>query len=328
MTAKGLPIDSPTYAFAAPDGRSIDLATGLAYPAKAERARRNPKVGLLLEGAPGKPVVSIAAMAAVRDSNLQANSARYIAEIAAYLHVQSYGSPWSMTRNAVWYWTRILVMCVPKRILWWPSAADTDCAPKRWDAPSDTIYPPSDPAPSSPPSTAPSWPVRPWIERAKELLAQGIGSHLTLADDDGFPLPFRTRAATIADYGFELDVPAGAPWELRGSATLCFAGLTTFVGEVGRTDRGVRFVVQRTLPELPLVKDPREVFDPAPATRATLMERLQKELGRRGQAIPNIPVELPKPTSGSLVRAGMMMRMMEEMALRDKKLPADDTQPA
>src|SRR6218665_242526 len=134
MSAKGVPIDTPTYAFIGADRRSVDLTTGLAYPAKAERARRNPKVGLLLEGAADAPVVSIAAHASVHDSDLQANALRYIAEIAAYLEAQSYGLPWSTMREAIFYWTRMFLQCTPVRIMWWPNAASMDDAPTVWTA--------------------------------------------------------------------------------------------------------------------------------------------------------------------------------------------------
>jgi hypothetical protein len=68
MTPKGVPLDTPLFAFVGPDGDTIDVATGLAYPAKANRVRRNPKVGLPLEGNgnPGEPVVSVAGFGAVR----------------------------------------------------------------------------------------------------------------------------------------------------------------------------------------------------------------------------------------------------------------------
>ena len=190
ISAQGVPIDTPLFCFADPTSRSIDVGTGLAYPAKAERARRNPKVGLLFEGGPEQPVISIGALATVKDADIQANAERYIAEVIAYFDSFSAGNPWSVAREAVWYWARIFMVATPKKILWWRSPRHGR-APQRWDAPATFEYPPSDPAPKAPPSTPAKWPTREWRERAQELLAHNITGHLTLIDDEGYPLPIR-----------------------------------------------------------------------------------------------------------------------------------------
>lgn len=306
MTNQGVPLDTPLFCFRSADGRSIDVTTGLAYPVKAERARRNPKVGLLIEGGPGQPVVSIAALAAVRDADLQANVDRYLSEVIAYLDTFACGNPWSVARQSIWYWTRILIFNTPRRILWWPDASATDQTPQRWDAPAYFNYPPSDPAPAGPAKNKASWPVKEWSARAKEVLDQGMSGHITLVDDEGFPLPFRTRGATLDAEGFILDVPAGAPWKIQGKASLCFDGRATFIGDVEPTASGVHFKVERMMPDLPLVQDSNEIWNPRPETREQLMARLEEGVARRGQAMPSVPLDPPQSTEGGKVRAAIM----------------------
>jgi len=316
LSAAGVPIDTPVLCYADNELASIDVATGLAYPAKAERARRNSRVGLLLEGGPGLPVVSIAGHAVIKDADLQANVDRVIAELANYLPTTSAGDrPWEQLRQAAWYWPRIFVRVVPVRIVWWNSPEVMKLPPQVWQAPADTLYPESDPAPPGKASKAPAWPVRPWREVAQEMLASGLPAHLALVDEAGFPLPFPVRSVVLNDAGFDLDIAAGAPWSHGGKATLTFIGLATFVGEVSKVNGKSRMPVERPLPVLPLTAATDEVWEPSEETRKALMERLNKELERRGQPMPVIPEHLPEPTVWSLHRG--MKRRKAAAAERD-----------
>jgi hypothetical protein len=305
ITAKGVPLNTPLFAFVGPGGDTIDVATGLAYPAKAERVRKDPKVGLLLEGNrdPGRPIVSVAGFGAVRDADIQANLERYIAETAARLPTTSGGLPWSVLREAVWYWARVLIQTTPARVTWWPNANETDAEPMRWEAPGTARYPSSDPAPAGPRTPPATW-TQPddWRPRAVEVLERGLPGHLTLCDDHGFPLPFRVRSVALADGGFTLEVPRGAPWKVVGQASLCFAGQATFVGTVEPTTEGGHLTVERRLADLPLMADPAEIWQPKPETKAALLERLEKELARRGLPLPRVPEDMPAPTEGSIAR--------------------------
>jgi hypothetical protein len=295
VTASGVPIDTPVLFFPSKGLSSLDLATGLSYPAKAERARRNPRVGMLLEGNPGEPVVSIAGMAAVRDADLQANAMRYLSEAGSTL---PHNPDWLLARQAVWYWTRILVEVTPTRVLWWDSAAAMDQLPQRWEAPSGTIFPQSDPTPPGTTSRAAKWAERPWQELADQALHKHAPGHLSVLDNEGFPLPVRARAIATTEAGFALDVPAGIPWTIAGEACLTFGGLETFIGDVTRENGKVAMRVDRVLPVFPMTEDQRQLWQPTDDTREQLMRRLREETGRRGQSIPTIPLERPEPTDG------------------------------
>ena len=222
VSAAGVPIDTPTYYFPSDDMETLDLATGLPNPAKAERARRNPKVGLLIEGTADEPIVVVRAHAAVRDSDIQSNAMRYLAE-TGYRGI-SHGITWEKARLAVTYWSRIIIENKPERIYWWDNQAALDSPPQVWNAAPGTVYPRSDPPPSG--KMQPSaWPVRAWQVVAKDAVDSGAASHLSVLDTDGYPLPMRARSFDLVRDGFRLVMPKGTPWKLAGQGVTDLRGL-------------------------------------------------------------------------------------------------------
>jgi hypothetical protein len=301
VTGAGVPIDTPTLVHTSADMSTLDIVTGLSYPAKAERARRNPKVGLLFERTPDQPVISVSGIAAVRDSDLQANMNRSIAEtvLAPYITGSDYQT---VVRQAVFYFTRVFVAIAPAEIRWWPNAAAMDGPGQVWRAPKGALFPQSDAEAPGKPSPAPGWAIPPWESLADAAVARGGPAHLTLLDADGFPLPFRARTVLRKDGGFTLTLPNAAPWK-AGKATLSFEGLETFVGEVTSDGQTFQMQVERALPILPLMDPPTQALTPTPEIRARLMERLEYECQRRGQPVPTMPAQPPAPTEGALRRA-------------------------
>lgn len=292
----GVPIDTPVLCFMNDALHSLDMATGLSYPAKAERARRNPKVGMLIEGNENEPIISISGMATVKDQDLQNNLVRYLSETAYTL---PHDPPWPLARKAIWYWARIFIEVIPKTICWWNRPCEMESLPNRWDAPEELSVRSSDPAGDSPKSRSPDWEILPWESLARQALARSAPSHLSIVDKDGFPKVVCTRLIKTSESGFTLSVPRGLPWECVGSACITFGGVETFLGKIETLNsfNELEFYVEKVLPIFSMTKDMRNLWNPDHNTRKELMQRLFSELGRRKCKLPVVPIQRPPPTT-------------------------------
>lgn len=111
-------------------GRTLDVSAGFSYPAKAERARHDPKMVLLYAdpadpSLAGLPVVLVQGYAAVRDANLQANTDRYL-RLSMRKAPHAYkGMPPFLLRRTPWYFARVWIEVTPARISGppWPARA-------------------------------------------------------------------------------------------------------------------------------------------------------------------------------------------------------------
>ncbi|MCF6736836.1 pyridoxamine 5'-phosphate oxidase family protein [Blastococcus sp. KM273129] len=304
LTGDGRPVTWPVTPYPGEDGATVDVSTGLTYPAKAERARREPRVALLFSSTsdaelPGAPTVSVQGLATVRDSALQANTDRYLRQSLAKLPEAYKGMPPFLLRRLDWYLARIWVQVTPLRVLSWPSGR-LDQRPESWQAPPGTAAPPSDPAPRGPSlpsrSEAPAdW--RPFADRADRL---GVPV-LTVVDADGWPLPVRCRSAERAADGYLLVPPTGV--HLTGGPACITAHWhapdmsqqenVVLLGTAEPADEGrVRVRVVRALRDWSLTGSRLGRTLGFLANGRTLRPRLQQEAMRRGQAPP--AVNLPR----------------------------------
>src|SRR4051812_36109608 len=151
LTRAVAPIMTPLTPFLGADRRTLDVSTGLTYPAKAERARRNPRVCLLFSdpvgsGLDAPPVVLVQGQATVRDSDVQANTDRYVRLSLEKLPAAYDGVPKFLLRTMKPYFARSWTPVTPLRIWSCPSPS-LDQPPDEWPAPAATAAPPPEPAP-------------------------------------------------------------------------------------------------------------------------------------------------------------------------------------
>jgi Pyridoxamine 5'-phosphate oxidase len=306
VTRDGRPVTWPMNPYLAPAGSTIDVSTGVTYPAKAERAKHNPKVGLLAGGG-ATPLVLIKALATVREEDLQANTDRYVRESPTKTAQAWRGQPKWLIRAQAWYWVRVFIELSPLEVRWWESGA-LDGAGELWRArvsaeetgetsagePTGTRVEARAPVPSAP------WQRDPgaWRSRASYLFEQGFGPPtLTVMSPEGFPVPLPCRSAVLAREGFLLDLPESSPVAAEGSACLGFDrvyGGSSFAGQENAVFLGSiegangNFTVERLLPDFSLPDHGWAKYRNFLNARHRLSRRLDSECRRRGQPVPTI----------------------------------------
>ncbi len=300
LTRTGEPVTVPLGPFVG-DG-TIDVSTGLTFPAKAERARRNPRVALLFAdpigaGMAAAPVVLVQGHAAVRDADLQAGTDRYVRlAIAKYPAVVA-GQPSFVLRRLPWYWARIWIEVTPVRIRWWPDR-DLTVAPREWRASEDLELPPSDPAP--PGAQPPPWlpPPRRWREVATAALPRMPLADLTTVDRDGFPVCVPVAPEGLVADSVRLTIGAGAPELPAGPACLTLHGhREVYTGEENHTFMGTlvdgadgrsRLQIDRALADWSITENRVRALVEFLAKGRRLAPRAKVEAARRGQRVPRI----------------------------------------
>jgi hypothetical protein len=298
LTRAGAPVTVPTTPYVG--GGTLDVSTGLTYPAKAERARRNPKVALLFADPIGaesgeRAVVLVQGHAAVRDADLQANTDRYVRLSMAKLPAASKGQPKALLRRLGYYYARIWIEITPSRIRSWP---DRDLAqgPQEWRNPAANT-PQSDPEP--PGSQPPPWlsPPDGWREIAARALSDLPLADLTAVDRDGFPVCLPVTPGALDGDSVPLRVGAGAPELSAGSACLTVHGHDdefttqenhTLVGELISGADGPRLRVDRALADWSLTGNRAQIAIGFLRKGRRLAPRLKAEAARRGQPVPRI----------------------------------------
>ena len=258
LTCAGSPVTVPTTPYVGATG-TLDVSTGLTYPAKAERARRNPRVALLFAdaigaGAGDAPVILIQGNAAVRDADLQMNTDRYARESVTKLPASVEGQPKALLRRMVFYYARIWVEITPIRMRWWPDRSLSGEA-QVWQADPDQRLPQSDPAPPGHQPLAWLEPPQQWHELASRALLNLPFADLTVVDQDGFPICVPVTAGALQGDQVPLWVGPGAPALPAGRACLTLHGHDdrfttqenhTLMGALGN-ENGLHLHVERVL---------------------------------------------------------------------------------
>jgi hypothetical protein len=301
LNASGAPITVPVSPYLSDETATIDVSTGVTYPVKAERARRNPKVALLCSDSlgPGReraPVVLVQGLATVRDSDLQANTDRYVEQSMAKLPEAFAGQPPWLLRRSGWYFARIWIEVTPIRILWWP-AGRIEQSPREWTAAAGTKAPPSDPAPAASPARKPAGRRPDWRSEA-EATAHFPLHDLTVVDRDGFPLIVPVRELEATPGGFRFVVPDAI--ELPASGPACLTAHThsvpftsqqnrTFLGELVPTQAPrAEIAIERLLPDWSIPSGRLRAAVSFMRKGYELRPRLAAESQRRGQTPPAV----------------------------------------
>jgi hypothetical protein len=303
LTRAGAPVTVPATPYVGGAG-TLDVSTGLTYPAKAERARRNPKVALLFAdplgagggAGAGPAVVLVQGHAAVRDADLQGNTDRYVRASMQKLPSTIEGQPKALLRRLTFYYARIWIEVTPLHIRRWANRELAE-EPQEWQAPRGVELPQSDPAP--PGRQPPPWLSAPanWQAIAARALAALPFADLTAVDADGFPVCVPVTAGALEGEEVPLRIGAHAPALAAGPACLTVHGHDerfttqenhTLVGSLEHGRDGARLRVERALADWSITGNRAQAALSFLRKGRVLRPRVKAEAARRGQPVPRI----------------------------------------
>lgn len=290
----GRPVTWPMTPYLDERSTAIEVSTGVAYPAKAERARRDPRTCVLVGGG-GRPLARLTALATVHDRDLQRNTDRFVAQATVKTGAGWSRLPRRIVRAQTWHWVRIHITLTPIRVEWWPDGRMEGPA-RIWTAPATMAAPPSDPPPTGP--SPGGWQRRPgpWRERVEYAAAELGSPTLTSVGPDGYPRITTATVTGIDAAGVDLAVP---DLDATGGGRACLTfdrvhGDGEFLGQENAAFTGVfspgtgRFDVERLLPDFSLPARGLAKHRAFVSARRRLSARLEAECARRGQTVPQV----------------------------------------
>ncbi len=216
IDARGHPITWPVTPYYRPGDPCIDVTTGLGYPKKANDARRNPLVALLFSeptgsGISAAPMVLVQGTAQVDDSDLEANSERYVRESLEKLTATGGTRPPAAVRRLLdWYYLRIYIHVRPERVYVWADG-DISQEPELYDAHMEEVRSghPEEPERYH---ADPAGGASSWHPRLAELGTRYPTAVLSIVSPDGFP--FSVRVPVRVDEAARWIRIEGAPTEI------------------------------------------------------------------------------------------------------------------
>ncbi len=305
ITKSGQPISVPLTPYVNPETNTLDVSTGLTYPAKAERARNNPCVSLLYSDPIGlsidsPPVVLVQGHAAIRDNDLQANTDRYIKLSSMKLPESTKGQPKIVLQRLPWYFARIWIEITPIEIFWWPNH-NMALPPQHWQCDTNQVLPSSDPPPQG--SNLPAWLSQPteWMQQADIAQAKLHLRDLSFVTQEGKIMSVPVQDVHQHAEGFSFELPKCIEPLPAGKATMTFHNHPVkFTGQENRTFLGAvesqlgqdtiicNFNVRKVLADWSLPGNRLTMAVSFLSKGRKLAPRLKLEAERRNQPIPKV----------------------------------------
>lgn len=275
VTAKGEPLCWPVTPYWDPERKILSISTGLAYPTKAQHAKRNPKVALLFSDPTGsglvdRPQVLVQGDATVLDDDIQANTDRYVTDLRRRFPMARLGINALTAPLLDFYLPRLWVEVKPVSLKVDPRI-DDDSTEEQVD-----FKPLLDPSE-----------LRSLIEMTHSM-GEAV---VTTVEPSGYPFCIRSHVLARTDGSIILGEPAPS-----GPASLTFhhhsLGGTRFRawmarGSVTHEQGSTLFIAKRLVGFFG-----NGLVFPFSAIRdiSTLRKRLKKELARRGQPMPKLRI--------------------------------------